>query len=120
MNAGTTVITSAVRRRSSAAMTVTTDASCVTFELSAPITEESTCWAPCTSVLSRDISAPVWVRTKNPIGIRCTWANNRRRSWNTIPFPRTADCQRARRAKNDRSRIRPMAESESLVNSRMS
>jgi len=32
------------------------------------------CWAPSTSLLSRDTSAPVWVRVKNEIGIRETWA----------------------------------------------
>ena len=31
-------------------------------------------WAPSTSVDSRDISAPVCVRLKNAIGIRCTWS----------------------------------------------
>ena len=33
------------------------------------------CCAPMTSLLSREISAPVWVRVKNATGIRCTWAN---------------------------------------------
>ena len=32
------------------------------------------CCAPSTSLLSRVMSAPVWVRVKNAIGIRCTCA----------------------------------------------
>ena len=31
--------------------------------------------APMTSLLSRETSAPVWVRVKNASDIRCTWAN---------------------------------------------
>ena len=31
-------------------------------------------WAPITSLLSRETSAPVWVRVKNASDIRCTWA----------------------------------------------
>ena len=30
-------------------------------------------WAPITSLLSRETSAPVWVRVKNASDIRCTW-----------------------------------------------
>ncbi len=30
--------------------------------------------APMTSLLSRLTSAPVWARTKNATGIRCTWS----------------------------------------------
>ena len=32
------------------------------------------CWAPSTSLLSRLISAPVWVRVKKAMGIRWTWS----------------------------------------------
>ncbi len=32
-------------------------------------------WAPITSLLSRETSAPVWVRVKNASDCRCTWAN---------------------------------------------
>ena len=31
------------------------------------------CWAPMMSLLSRLMSAPVWVREKNEIGIDWTW-----------------------------------------------
>ena len=34
------------------------------------------CCAPITSLFSRDINAPVWVRVKNAIGIRCTWSKS--------------------------------------------
>ena len=30
-------------------------------------------WAPITSLLSRETSAPVWVRVKNASDWRCTW-----------------------------------------------
>ena len=30
-------------------------------------------WAPMTSLLSRETSAPVWVRVKNASDCRCTW-----------------------------------------------
>ena len=33
-------------------------------------------WAPTTSLFMRLISAPVWVRVKKAIGIRCTWSNS--------------------------------------------
>ena len=33
------------------------------------------CWAPMTSLLSRLMSAPVWVRVKKAIGIFWMWAN---------------------------------------------
>ena len=32
------------------------------------------CWAPRTSLFSRETSAPVWVRVKKAIGICWTWA----------------------------------------------
>ena len=31
-------------------------------------------WAPITSLLSRETSAPVCVRMKNATGMRCTWS----------------------------------------------
>ena len=34
------------------------------------------CCAPTTSLFSRDCSAPVCVRVKNAIGMRCTWSNS--------------------------------------------
>ena len=34
--------------------------------------EVKACCAPMTSLLSRETSAPVWVRVKNASGIRCT------------------------------------------------
>ena len=37
--------------------------------------EVNACCAPMTSLLSREISAPVWVRVKNAIGIRWTCPN---------------------------------------------
>ena len=47
----------------------------MTLDTTTDSVEVNACWAPMTSVLSRLTSAPVWVRVKNAIGIRCTWAN---------------------------------------------
>ncbi len=58
-------------RNSIVAMTRT---STMTLDTTDDSVEVNACWAPTTSVLSRLTSAPVWVRVKNAIGIRCTWA----------------------------------------------
>ncbi len=47
--------------------------------------------APSTSLLSRETSAPVCVRVKNAIGIRCTCANTLVRSSAIRPSPIRAD-----------------------------
>ena len=43
--------------------------------------------APMTSLLSRDTSAPVWVRVKNARDWRWTWPNTSVRSWKIRPSP---------------------------------
>ena len=43
-----------------------------TVEPSVPVTARC---APMTSLFMRLTSAPVWVRRKNAIGMRCTWSN---------------------------------------------
>ena len=48
----------------------------MTFETTVPSVLVTACCAPMTSLFSRDISAPVWVRVKNEIGMRCTWSNS--------------------------------------------
>ena len=50
-------------------------------------------WAPITSLFRRLTSAPVWVRVKNAIGIRCTCSNTRRRRSRIRPSPRRDDCE---------------------------
>ena len=48
----------------------------MTFEHDGAERVVTACCAPITSLLSRDCSAPVCVRVKNAIGIRCTWSNS--------------------------------------------
>ena len=52
------------------------------------------CWAPITSLLSRLISAPVWVRVKKAMGIRWMWPNTWDRMSKISPSPTLADTQR--------------------------
>ena len=49
------------------------------FDTTPDRVEVKACWAPMTSLLSREMSAPVWVRVKNATGIRCTWAKTSER-----------------------------------------
>ncbi len=51
-------------------------------------------WAPMTSLLSRLTRAPVRVRVKNAIGIRCTWSKTARRRSRMRPSPMFADSHR--------------------------
>ena len=55
-----------------AMIVVTTTIRLETTEPSVPVTAR---WAPITSLLSRLIRAPVWVRVKKAIGMRWTWSN---------------------------------------------
>ena len=63
-----------------------------------PTTDEKVsvkaCWAPSTSLLSRVTSAPVWVRVKKAMGMRCTWAKTRARMSKMRPSPMLADTHR--------------------------
>ena len=60
-------------------MTASVTPTVMTLEMTVPRVLVTAFWAPITSLLSRDISAPVWVRVKNDNGIRCTWSNSARR-----------------------------------------
>lgn len=51
-------------------------------------------WAPMTSLLRRLTSAPVRVRVKNAIGMRCTWSKTAVRRSRMSPSPRLAESQR--------------------------
>ena len=53
------------------------------------------CWAPSTSLLSRDIKAPVWVRVKKAMGMRWMWVNTRLRMSNIRPSPTREEIQRS-------------------------
>ena len=50
-------------------------------------------WAPITSLFMRLISAPVWVRVKKAIGMRCTWSNSATRRSKIRPSPIRDDHQ---------------------------
>jgi hypothetical protein len=52
------------------------------------------CWAPRTSLFRRDTRAPVWVRVKKAMGMRCMWANTLARMSKMRPSPMRADTQR--------------------------
>ena len=51
-------------------------ASTMTLDTTEPSVPVSARCAPITSLFSRLMSAPVWVRVKKAIGIRCTWSNS--------------------------------------------
>ena len=57
-------------------MAVSVVASTMTFETTLPSVLVTAFWAPMTSLLSRLISDPVWVRVKNATGIAWTFENN--------------------------------------------
>ena len=73
--------------------------SAITLETTPDSVEVNACWAPITSLLSRLISAPVWVRVKNASGIRCTWSNTRVRRSKISPSPMRAEYHRWAREK---------------------
>ncbi len=69
---------------SSASRVICQESSSITIRMNAtlmrlPMTVERTSvnasWAPRTSLFNRVTSAPVWVRVKKAIGMRCTWSN---------------------------------------------
>ena len=53
------------------------------------------CWAPSTSLLSREIKAPVWVRVKKAMGMRWMWLNTRFRMSNMRLSPTRDEIQRS-------------------------
>lgn len=75
MNSGSTTSDSTVSRHSSSAMATRVVTSVITLDATPPIVVVSARCAPMTSLFSRLVSAPVCVRVKNEMGIRCTWAN---------------------------------------------
>ena len=53
-------------------MAVATSTRLTTLDTTPDSVEVNACWAPMTSLLSREIRAPVCVRVKNATGMRCT------------------------------------------------
>ena len=79
MNIGRTTSASSVRRQSRASIAATVMTSTTTLLTTLPSVLVTAVWAPTTSLLRREISAPVGVLVKNATGIRWTLANNARR-----------------------------------------
>ncbi len=78
-NTGSTTRASSVRRHSRAIIASSEVTSTTTLLTTLPSVVVTAFWAPTTSLLSRDVRAPVGVRVKKAIGIRCTLANRARR-----------------------------------------
>ena len=76
MNAGSTTSEIAVSRHSSTTMVDSVVARTTMFETTLPRVEVTAVCAPITSLFSRLMSAPVCVRVKNAIGMRCTFSNS--------------------------------------------
>ena len=73
---GRMAIDTSVSRHSSNSMATSVPVNMITLETTVPRVPVNARWAPMTSLLSRLISAPVWVRVKNDIGMRCTWSKS--------------------------------------------
>ena len=71
------------------------NASVTTFDTTDPSVPVSARCAPITSLFMRLISAPVCVRVKKAIGMRCVWSNSERRRSKMRPSPILADHQRS-------------------------
>ena len=71
-------------------------------------------WAPMTSLLSRDTSAPVWVRVKNASDWRCTCPKTRLRRSKISPSPMREDSQPPRTVSTALNRAKAAIASASL------
>ena len=76
MNAGSASSVSSVICQLSWNMIASVTISWMTFCRTVPSVLVTACCAPTTSLFNRDCSAPVCVRVKNAIGMRCTWSNS--------------------------------------------
>ena len=93
-NIGSTTSASSVSRHSSASIVTSVVTSTMTLLTTLPSVLVTAVWAPITSLLRRLVIAPVGVRVKNAIGIRCTLANRARRRSAIRPSPTRALHQR--------------------------
>ena len=75
-------------------MTTSTRATLIRLETTDDSVSVKACWAPITSLLSRLMSAPVWVRVKKAMGIRWMCSNTLDRMSKMSPSPTLADTQR--------------------------
>ncbi|CAB4846151.1 unannotated protein [freshwater metagenome] len=76
MNTGSSTRASRVRRHSSNAIAVSVVASTTMLLTTLPSVLVTAVCAPTTSLFRRLVSAPVCVRVKNAMGMRCTLANS--------------------------------------------
>ena len=79
MNIGSTTSASRVSRHSRASIAASVVVSTTTLLTTLPRVLVTAVCAPTTSLFNREISAPVGVRVKKAIGIRCTLAKSARR-----------------------------------------
>ena len=94
MKRGSMATASRVRRHSSPSITTSTVAAprmLATSETKVPVTA---CWAPTTSLFSRDISSPVLVLVKKPSDMPWRWSYSSRRRSKMTPSPMPAVARR--------------------------
>ena len=94
-NSGTMTTASRVSRHSSRNMAARVPTRVITLLTTVPSVPVKARWAPITSLLSRLIRVPVWVRVKNSTGIRCTWSNSAALRSKISPSPTVADSHRS-------------------------
>ncbi len=92
---GSSPIASTVTCHDSVSITIRVRISAMMFVTTPEIVSENARCAAITSLLSRETSAPVRVRVKNAIGIRCTWSKTDCRSRRIRSSPTRDDCQRS-------------------------
>ena len=68
-------------------ITMSTRVTLIRLETTDDRVSEKACWAPITSLLSRLMRAPVWVRVKKARGIRWMWSNTWERMSKMSPSP---------------------------------
>ena len=85
---------SSVSRHSSTSIATSAVVSPTTLLTTLPSVFVTAVWAPTTSVPSRAVTAPVGVRVKNAMGIRCTLRNSAVRRSKISPSPMCALHQR--------------------------
>ncbi len=90
-------------------MATSTRATLTRLETTEDKVSVNACWAPSTSLFSRLISAPVWVRVKKASGIRPIWANTWERMSKMRPSPTLAETHRSPMDSPAPTRARPAA-----------
>jgi hypothetical protein len=101
-------------------MAMPTTTTLIMFETVLDSVEVNARWAPMTSLLSRDTSAPVWVRVKNASDIRCTCANTEVRRSKISPSPMREESQPIASARPASRSATPAAASASMTTRRVS